>query len=209
MQAGDDTAAANLASSMLERDPYDEAALRVLMEAHASAGRSALAVAAYGRARERLSEELGMDPAPETESIYLRILRQESISGRAQAAPGRGHTSATARPALPGRDRELAALDAALERAATGRVKLVVVEGEAGIGKSRLLETWAADAEATGARVLRARCDELERTLPLQPAPVAQELFLVEIGYSLPFALFGFHEGRHYNSNSTNPQASF
>jgi hypothetical protein len=48
-----------------------------------------------------------------------------------------------------------------------------------------------------------------ERTLALQPAPVAQELFLVEIGYSLPFALFGFHEGRHYNSNSTNPQASF
>ena len=73
LRARDNTAAANLASSMLERDPYDEAALRVLMEAYASAGRSALAVAAYGRARERLSEELGMDPAPETESIYLRI----------------------------------------------------------------------------------------------------------------------------------------
>ena len=37
-----------------------------------------------------------MDPAPESESIYLRILSQESISDKAQAAPGRGHTSATA-----------------------------------------------------------------------------------------------------------------
>jgi tetratricopeptide (TPR) repeat protein len=122
-----------------------------------------------------------MDPAPETESIYLRILRQESISGKAQAAPGRGHTSATVGPVLPGRDRELAALDAALERAAAGRVELVVVEGEAGIGKSRLLQTWAADAEATGARVLRARCDELERTLPLQPLADALDAYLYSL----------------------------
>src|SRR5207253_8174626 len=114
-------------------------------------------------------------------SIYLRILRQETVSSKLQAAPGREPTSATVGPVLPGRDRELAALDAALERAAAGRVELVVVEGEAGIGKSRLLQTWAANAEATGARVLRARCDELERTLPLQPLADALDAYLYSL----------------------------
>ena len=43
------------------------------------------------------------------------------------------------------------------------------MEGEAGIGKNRLLYTWAARAAASSVRVLRARCDELERSLLRQP----------------------------------------
>jgi DNA-binding SARP family transcriptional activator len=182
LQARDYTAAANLAASIVERDTYDEAALRLLMEAHASAGRSALAVAAYGRVRERLSEELGIDPAPETEAIYLRILRQEPVSSTSNAPPGAARPAESAGSVLPGREQELAVLDAALERVAAGRVELVVVEGEAGIGKSRLLQTWADDADATGARVLRVRCDELERTLSLQPLADALDAYL----YALP-----------------------
>jgi DNA-binding SARP family transcriptional activator len=191
---GDAAAASSLAATMLEHDPFDEAALRVLMEAHAAAGRPALAVAAYGRARERLSEELGVDPAPETEMLYLRVLRQE-------AAPNPTHLPGPRRPAkrvvsvLPGRQRELAALDAALEVAVAGQVELLLVEGEAGIGKSRLLETWAVAAEATGVHVLRARCDELERTLPLQPLADALDACLRSLG--TPAAVLGLLGPEH------------
>lgn len=169
LNAGDYAAATQLASTILERNPYDEAALRALMEAYAAAARPALAIAAYGAARERLSEELGVDPAPETEAIYLRILRQEPLAADRHESTANGRPLDVTEPVLPGRERELTALDAALERTAAGRAELVVVEGEAGIGKSRLLETWAAAARATGALVLQARCDELERSLPLQP----------------------------------------
>ena len=61
------------------------------------------------------------------------------------------------------RGRELAQVDGALERARTGSGCLVLVEGPAGIGKTRLLTAVRRKAQATGLRVLVARCAELER----------------------------------------------
>jgi DNA-binding SARP family transcriptional activator len=189
--AADYTAAAGFAAGALDADPYDEVALRLLMRAHARAGRPASALAAYAQVKQRLDDDLGVDPAPETESLYLSILRQDPLpaepadaqpdalpAGRRFSPPanaGRRRGSAatpglfTAQPLLPGRAEALAALDAALERAAGDQVELVVVEGEAGIGKSRLLEVWAAGAGAGGAALLRGRGSELARNLPLQP----------------------------------------
>lgn len=142
LAAGQPVDAAAEAERALDHDPYDEAALRALMRAHAAAGKPASALAAYARARERLAEDLGVDPTRETEHLHTSILL-------APDAPAHTH-------ALVGRDRELAALD----RATGG----VVIEGEAGIGKTALLDAWLASRPA-----LRGRCDELGRELPLQP----------------------------------------
>ena len=60
-------AAADAAAAALEYDPYDEAALRVLLRAQVMGGRVAAALAAYASTRERLADELGTDPSPETE----------------------------------------------------------------------------------------------------------------------------------------------
>ncbi len=57
-----------------------------------------------------------------------------------------------------GRTSELERLDAVLAQATTGRGGVVLVEGEAGIGKSRLLDEWSARIAATDTLVLRARC---------------------------------------------------
>src|SRR4029453_18221512 len=70
---------------------------------------------------------------------------------------------------LLGRGPQLQALDAALEGAARGAVRIVLLEGGAGIGKTRPRGAWAPRAAAAGAVVLRARGDELARGLPLQP----------------------------------------
>ncbi|HEV2121626.1 MAG TPA: BREX system ATP-binding domain-containing protein, partial [Chloroflexota bacterium] len=70
---------------------------------------------------------------------------------------------------LVGREREISALDQALERAARGATELIIIDGEAGIGKTRLLETWSSRAAASGALVLQARSEELTRGLSLQP----------------------------------------
>src|SRR5690606_20238904 len=67
-----------------------------------------------------------------------------------------------------GREEELGALDAALARVTAGGTGLVVVEGEAGIGKTALLDAWAPRAAARGATVVRGTCGEFERLLPLQ-----------------------------------------
>ena len=77
LKAGDWVAAADAAAVALERDPYEEAALRVLLRAYVMGGQAAAALAAYASARERLADELGTDPSPETTALYTAILRGE------------------------------------------------------------------------------------------------------------------------------------
>lgn len=154
LAAGDPAGAADLAEACLTRDAYDEAALRTLMRAHVAAGRPGSALAAYARARQRLAEDLGVDPSAETEALHTEILLAP-----AQVTP----VALAATPELAGREAALAGLDRAL-----GRGGLFVVSGEAGIGKTRLLDAWAAGATGRGVLVLRGRCEELARSLPLQ-----------------------------------------
>lgn len=56
-------------------EPFRESAYQHLMRAHAASGNRAEAVRAYHRCRELLADELGVSPSAETESTYLRILR--------------------------------------------------------------------------------------------------------------------------------------
>jgi len=156
-QVGD---AAAHASEALRADPYDESALRTLMRAHAAAGRPASALAEFARVRELLAEELGVDPSPEILALHEELLRDESAGPPRSAAP-RG-----AARGLVGRDRELATLDAELDRSRTG-ARVIVLSGEPGAGKTALLDAWATAAEGRGVAVLRGRSESGE--LALQP----------------------------------------
>ena len=69
-------------------------------------------------------------------------------------------------PRICGREAEIAALGAALGRVAAGGPSIVLVEGEAGIGKTRLLAQVLADARGRGMQVAAGRAEELERTRP-------------------------------------------
>jgi ATP/maltotriose-dependent transcriptional regulator MalT len=64
-------------------------------------------------------------------------------------------------PKFVGRDEELVALDDALERARGGEPAAVLVGGDAGIGKTRLVDEFASRAYASGARVLKGACVDL------------------------------------------------
>ena len=64
-------------------------------------------------------------------------------------------------PVIVGRDEELTRIARALEVAATGRPVLVVIRGEAGIGKSRLVQEAIARAAAAGSPILHGACLEL------------------------------------------------
>ena len=73
-------------------------------------------------------------------------------------------------PVFIGRAEELATLDAALAAARAGTASTVLVSGEAGIGKTRLLAEFAARANAGGTRVLIGNCIELgDGELPHAP----------------------------------------
>src|SRR5258707_558705 len=73
-------------------------------------------------------------------------------------------------PVLVGRHHELAALTAALDAAVAGEPGVVLVGGEAGVGKTALVEEAAARARETDARVLVGSCVELGGAgLPFSP----------------------------------------
>lgn len=72
---GDEHHALRYAEEAVRRAPFRESAYRCRMAAHTRAGNRAEALRSYQQLREVLAEELGIDPAPETEAAYLELLR--------------------------------------------------------------------------------------------------------------------------------------
>jgi tetratricopeptide (TPR) repeat protein/class 3 adenylate cyclase len=92
-----------------------------------------------------------------------RVVRASGVTTRLEAATRSGLT------AFSGRDREIAALAARLEAAIEGHGQLVTVVGDAGVGKSRLLQEFAQSLGEHNARVIRGRCSSHSATLPYHP----------------------------------------
>jgi DNA-binding SARP family transcriptional activator len=65
------------ATEMVELDPFKETAYQLLMKMHAAAGDRAEALRVFAKCRELLRDELGISPSPQTEAVYLEILRAE------------------------------------------------------------------------------------------------------------------------------------
>jgi DNA-binding SARP family transcriptional activator/tetratricopeptide (TPR) repeat protein len=184
LEAGDWMDAADAASAAAERDPYDEAALRILLRAHVMGGRVAGALALYASARQRMADELGTDPSPETAALYTAILRGELAHPSPRPSPA-------AAMGVVGRDEELSSLDAVAARAHGGSAEVIVVDGEAGIGKTTLLRAWADRRTAAGDTVLRASCGPLDRSLPLDAALTALAGLLREFGPDVSADILG------------------
>ena len=182
-EAGDWMAAADAATAALAADGYDEESLRVLLRAYVAGGQVAAALAAYARARERLAAELGTDPSPQTAALYTAILRGE--------VPAPPPVPARHPAGLVGRDDELAYLDTIAGRPRDGPTELVVVDGEAGIGKTALLRAWAAQRAAAGETVLLASCGQLDRAMPLDALLAALSALLRRLGPDVTADLLG------------------
>ncbi|WP_020662563.1 BTAD domain-containing putative transcriptional regulator [Amycolatopsis benzoatilytica] len=119
--------------SHVDAHPLREEAWRLLALALYRAGRQGDALAALRRARAVLATELGIDPGP-----ALRKLEQDVLAQAPQLVPVRAAR-------LAGREPELARLaEAAAEVADHKRFRLVLVSGEAGAGKTALVEEFAA-----------------------------------------------------------------
>jgi len=71
------TLAVEAAKEVVQREPFRETGHRLLIRAYAAAGNRADALWAYEKCRKLISEELGADPAPETQAIYRRVLRSK------------------------------------------------------------------------------------------------------------------------------------
>jgi DNA-binding SARP family transcriptional activator len=164
LATADAETARELTAAAIAADAYDEAAYRLLMRAEAALAQPARALAAYERLRVRLATDFGTDPAAQTRAVQLSILREEQPS--ATSASG---AAAAPESTLPGRAAETTMLAGAWREAVAGRPALVLISGEAGIGKTRLADELVELAGRTGGAVLSVRCYAAESSLFLQP----------------------------------------
>jgi DNA-binding SARP family transcriptional activator/predicted ATPase len=143
---GETAEAARWARRQIELEPYREEAHRQLMAALALGGERPAALAHYEACRRLLAEELGCEPDDETQTLYAQIragsLPQPQSSAGFLAPPP---SSAGAEPSFRfvAREQELAHLEALLDRALTGRGGVALIAGEAGSGKTALLDEFA------------------------------------------------------------------
>jgi hypothetical protein len=174
------TEAIEFCKKALELDGYREELHRNLMLYHYCGGEQALALKAYRDYAQTLKEELGTEPSPE----LMRL--KEQIESR--DVPGVDEMRRYPKPRSPlkfpyslsrthfvGRDKEYALLDEWLKEVQRGMGRAVVIEGEAGVGKTRLAEEFLGYAKSHGVQVLSGRCYERELGAPLEPILEALE----------------------------------
>ncbi len=178
LERGDAAGAIEAAARGLALDMLREDLWRLKIEAMAAKGDRQGALQEYDRCRETLERELGVAPEAETEALRRRLAAEPG----SPASGSRETIAVRARPPLPfalrlppgalpltGRDLEMGKLLRRWGEALAGRGGLVLIVGEAGIGKSRLAAEFAARATASGALVLGARCPDLAAAPPHGP----------------------------------------
>ena len=133
-----------IADQLLDRDPTDEAAHRLVIELLAAEGRHHAARMQFEMCRRALREQLDVEPAPETVETF----------GAAERVASRTPGPVTSLPRLVARRAELERIEVLLDRVAGGNPASLVVRGPTGIGKTRLLQEVVGYARASGWRVL-------------------------------------------------------
>jgi DNA-binding SARP family transcriptional activator len=151
-------AAIDRAQQALAIDPTREDLHRLLMRLHAVSGQRHQALRQYRDCRQMLADELDVEPEDETEALY-----QDILAGKLDAAIPADLARPLPLPAVPrrqahtlfaGRDRPLGILREKVTQLHAGSGGVVLVSGEAGVGKTRLAVEAALSADEAGSMVL-------------------------------------------------------
>jgi DNA-binding SARP family transcriptional activator len=171
---------------ILAADPCRETAYVRLMLYHYYAGEQAQALRAYERCRQVLADELGVEPLLQTAALYEQVRqRQVQPVDSAVRYPEPVYEDrlvevpySLGRTPFVGRDREYARLANCVEETIAGHGRVAVVSGEAGLGKTRLVQEVLGYARQQGAVALEGQCFELGSALLYQPFVQALRSYL-------------------------------
>jgi DNA-binding SARP family transcriptional activator len=142
----------------LELDPHSERALRCAIRCLALCGERAAALQHYDEFKARLQADLDIPPGRYTTDLADHIRNQRDIRPAAAGVTGASPSDLDAPPPLVERETQLGLLLAAeLESRRARRSALLVIEGEAGNGKSRVLQELTNRLRLDGVAVVFAR----------------------------------------------------
>jgi DNA-binding SARP family transcriptional activator len=160
---GDRARAIAYAEQLLRHDPLREESYRLLMRLHDGSGDRARALRVYHACAATLERELGVGPSAATRETYEALL-PPAHDGAAGGPAGR-----SVGPPFVGRAPERARLAALWRAAERGQPQLVLVAGEPGIGKTRLIEELRSWCAHRGALTAGARAYAAEGALAYGP----------------------------------------
>jgi len=164
-QVGKVEEACGFAGRAFGLQPMSELALRCALRCRSLAGDRGGALDLFERFQSRLAEEVGVEPSEETRLLMERIRRERAPRPEAQGS--HADDIPVVRPPLEGRGPELQRLlEAAAGSARSRRATLLVIEGDAGMGKTRMLEELLARLRLDGTPVAAARAVEADRAEP-------------------------------------------
>lgn len=152
------------AERLLRQDPLHEETYRLLMRLHNARGDRARALRVYHVCAATLERELGIHPSTPTREAYETLLTLEQDHAAAVHQPER-----VGGPQLVGRVHEWTRLTALWRAAERGRAQFVLVTGEPGIGKTRLIEEFRSWCAHRGAVTADARSYPAEGALAYGP----------------------------------------
>ncbi|MGB8467089.1 MAG: AAA family ATPase [Terrimicrobiaceae bacterium] len=147
---------------ILRLEPLRESTCRKLMQLHERGGNRGAALQVYRALAERLQRELQAAPDPASEALFRSILARS-----APTPPSRKEGS----PHIPliGRTAEWEQLHEAWRRARAKPSRMVLLRGDAGVGKTRLAEEMLTWATSRGIPAARSRCYAAEGSLNYGP----------------------------------------
>ncbi len=169
-EAGELEAAIETVTRWLVLAPLQEDAYRRLMRLHFASGNRTTALRTYETCRARLASGMQTEPTAETMALADRMRAVTPPQRKVARIP-----TGTPSPAmlldgpLLGRTAEVSTLIKLYHLAQRGQTQVVLLEGEVGIGKTRLAVEFLAWAEVEGADVLRGQAFEGGGQLPYRP----------------------------------------
>jgi DNA-binding SARP family transcriptional activator/predicted ATPase len=167
-EAGELENALDTTTRWVEHDLLNETARTRLMQLHSALGNRVAALQAFERCRSILERELSAEPSSEIVVLAERIRSQTSLVRESAMHEAPSPRDAWEFP-LTGRTTEHHELATAFHTMLAGRTQIATIEGEPGIGKTRLAKEFLRWARAQGADVLEARAFETGSHLPYQP----------------------------------------
>ena len=158
----------------LELNPLQEDLHRSCMRLYYLAGDRPGMIMQYQKLCKLLNEEMGVPPMPQTKALYDAIITDTSrdtiINHSANSTHGQAkRLLRSPRPQPPdlmpfaGRKNELRTMH---ELARKKNIKIILIEGQPGIGKTRLSEEFIRESDEL---IIRGTAHELEQILPYQP----------------------------------------
>ena len=181
-KAGELDLAIETANKALRLDPFREDIHRQLMRVYAANGMRSSALSQYRTCRDVLEQELGVRPDEDTTKLYRSILEQGGDDSRPQTGDQSSpagiqaadfatahieRLAAASHGVHVGRESEIRQLILLTETVRTEGCRFALVTGEAGVGKTHLLERFAFEAANNGIAVAMTRAYKTNANLGL------------------------------------------